>query len=158
MATLPNNPARSFVLVREGPPDCHHVCAVCAITAQQMLCPGKLHVLGAHRESHDVLPFLLTAKEREPWHRIYPQHEPTQKPPLWWPCLGCSPTPLRGAHTFSPGGEPQPGPSQPRQDRFSAQAGFQVGAPHPLLSPVSTIPTGEISLEIGLISERGGKN
>lgn len=133
------------------------LCCVCHHSSANAV-PRKAPRAGCTQRQPRCPSLLLTAKEREPWHRIYPQHEPTQKPPLWWPCLGCSPTPLGGAHTFSPEGEPQLGPSRPHQDRFSARAGFQVGAPHPLLSPVSTIPTGEISLEIGLISEREGKN
>lgn len=60
---LPNNPARSFVLIREAPPDCHHICAVCATTVHQTLCPGNLHVLGTHRDNHHVLPFSSQPKK-----------------------------------------------------------------------------------------------
>lgn len=147
---LPNSPARSFVLIREAPPDCHHSCAVCAITAHQTLCPGNLHVLGAHRDSHHVLPFSSQPKKGN--HGMNQARNHHCDGPAWG-----LPTLLGGYPHLQPRGGTPAGPlttTSVTQGRFTAWAGLQVGAPHPL----SIIPTGEISLEIGLISERGDKN
>lgn len=79
------------------------------------------------------------SQKREPWH------EPAQKPPLL------------GLLSHSTWGYPplQPLTATPvTQGRVTQVTDLEVGAPHPL----GIIPISEISLEIGLISERTDKN